>query len=184
MKKLLPLLTLAALILALITACSAKGADTDDTQTQEVVTDTDGTQTQEVVEDTDDAQTQEVKDADIVIPIADVTEEAKFYPAEIDGTKIEVIVVKAPDGTIRTAFNTCQVCYGSGYGYYEQDGDVLVCQNCGNRFPMDKVEVESGGCNPVPIFDENKTVDETNITIPLDFLKEATFIFANWKTDY
>jgi uncharacterized membrane protein len=159
MKKILPLLMLAALILALLTACSTKGSDTKG------------------------AQIQGVKDADIVIPITDVSEKAMFYPAEIDGTKLEVIAVKAPDGTIRTAFNTCQVCYSSGYGYYKQEGDVLVCQNCGNRFSMNKVEVKSGGCNPVPIFDENKTVDETNITIPLDFLKKATAIFTNWKTD-
>ncbi|MDR1065758.1 MAG: DUF2318 domain-containing protein [Oscillospiraceae bacterium] len=122
--------------------------------------------------------------ADIVIPIAGISETASFYPAEIDGTRLEVIAVKAPDGTVRTAFNTCQVCYDSGRGYYKQDGDVLVCQNCGNQFPMDRVEVESGGCNPVPIFDEYKEIDEANITIPLDFLKEATAIFGNWKADY
>lgn len=29
---------------------------------------------------------------------------------------------------IRTAFNTCQVCYSSGKGYYVQSGNVLVCQ--------------------------------------------------------
>ncbi|MDR1328487.1 MAG: DUF2318 domain-containing protein, partial [Oscillospiraceae bacterium] len=86
-----------------------------------------------------------VAGADIVIPIAGISETASFYPAEIDGTRLEVIAVKAPDGTVRTAFNTCQVCYDSGRGYYKQDGDVLVCQNCGNQFPMDRVEVESGG---------------------------------------
>jgi uncharacterized membrane protein len=125
-----------------------------------------------------------VKDADIVIPVAEVSEKAVFFPAEIDGTKLEVIAVKAPDGTIRTAFNTCQVCYDSGRGYYKQEGDALVCQNCGNRFPMARVEVESGGCNPVPIFAEYKTVDDTSIVIPVDLLKEAVVIFGQWKTDY
>lgn len=123
-------------------------------------------------------------DQDLVIPISDISATAKFYPVEIDGTKLEVIAVKAPDGTIRTAFNTCQVCYSSGRGYYKQEGNVLVCQNCGNRFGMDQVEVLSGGCNPVPIFPENKTVDATNITISKDFLTEAKVIFANWKKDY
>jgi uncharacterized membrane protein len=122
-----------------------------------------------------------VKDADIVIPISDITETATFFPAEIDGTKLEVLAVKAPDGSIRTAFNTCQVCYSSGRGYYVQEGDVLVCQNCGNRFGMDDVEVVKGGCNPVPIAAENKTVDAETITVSKDFLKEATVIFKNWK---
>jgi uncharacterized membrane protein len=92
--------------------------------------------------------------------------------------------VEAPDGTIRTAFNTCQVCYDSGRGYYKQDGNVLVCQNCGNRFKMNQVEVQSGGCNPVPIFSENKTVTDETITISGEFLTEAKVIFANWKTEY
>lgn len=123
-------------------------------------------------------------DQDLVIPISEISEEAKFYPIEVDGTPLEVVAVKASDGSIRTAFNTCQVCYDSGKGYYKQQGDLLVCQNCGNQFSMDRVEVEAGGCNPWPIFDENKTVTEDSITISYDFLKESKGIFANWKGSY
>lgn len=122
--------------------------------------------------------------SDLVIPISGISETATFYQAEVDGIKLEVLAVKAPDGTIRTAFNTCQVCYGSPQAYFEQSGDVLVCQNCGNRFKMSHVEVESGGCNPWPIFAENKTVDDENITISYDFLKESSSIFENWKDNY
>lgn len=123
-----------------------------------------------------------VTDRDLVIPLADITETASFYPVVVDGTQLEVLAVKASDGTIRTAFNTCQVCYSSGRGYYQQEGDVLICQNCGNQFHMDEVEVTRGGCNPVPVGDENKTVTDTSITIPLKYLQEAEVIFANWKT--
>ena len=118
---------------------------------------------------------------DLAIPIADISEQAAFYPVEVQGTKMEVIAVKAPDGTIRTALNTCQVCFDSGRGYYKQSGDVLVCQNCGNRFPMSMIEVEAGGCNPVPIFGEKKTVTDVSVTISYAFLKESKEIFANWK---
>ncbi len=120
----------------------------------------------------------------LVIATADLSETAAFFPVDVDGTRVEVVAVKAPDGTLRTAFNTCQVCYDSGRGYYEQEGDVLVCQNCGNQFPMEQVEIEAGGCNPWPIFDENKTVTEESISIPYEFLKDATVIFANWKGNY
>jgi uncharacterized membrane protein len=120
---------------------------------------------------------------DIVIQISEVSPTARFYPADVEGTRIEVIAVKAPDGTIRTAFNTCQVCYGSGYGYYVQEGEALVCQNCGNRFRINQVEVAKGGCNPVPIFSENKTVGDKTITIPYSYLKEAKVIFGNWKSE-
>jgi uncharacterized membrane protein len=122
-----------------------------------------------------------VADQDLVIPIAEVNENAVFYPVDIQGTRLEVIAVKAPDGSVRTAFNTCQVCYGSGRGFYKQQGTVLVCQNCGNRFRMSQVEARSGGCNPVPIFAANKTVDDKTITITKEFLIEARGIFARWK---
>jgi uncharacterized membrane protein len=122
-----------------------------------------------------------IADQDLVIQIAEITENAVFYPVDIEGTRIEILAVKAPDGTIRTAFNTCQVCYASGRGFYKQQGTVLVCQNCGNRFRMSQVEVRSGGCNPVPIFKSNKTETDTTITISKDLLIEARAIFARWR---
>ncbi|MDR0558313.1 MAG: DUF2318 domain-containing protein [Treponema sp.] len=122
-----------------------------------------------------------IADRDLVIQIAEVTENAVFYPVDIEGTRLEVLAVKAPDGTIRTAFNTCQVCYSSGRGFYKQQGTVLVCQNCGNRFRMSQVGMRSGGCNPVPIFPANKTVTAAAITISKEFLNDAKKIFARWR---
>ncbi|HBC31725.1 MAG TPA: DUF2318 domain-containing protein [Clostridiales bacterium] len=121
------------------------------------------------------------ENGDMVIPKADITETAKFYEYDELETYMEVLAVKASDGTIRTAFNTCQVCYASGRGYYVQEDDVLICQNCGNRFKMDDVEVARGGCNPVPVFEEWKTETDSTITIPKDLFAEAEGIFANWK---
>jgi uncharacterized membrane protein len=121
-----------------------------------------------------------IADRDLVIPVSEITENATFYPVDIEGTRIEVLAVKAPDGTIRTAFNTCQVCYASGRGFYKQQGTVLVCQNCGNRFRMSQVEIRAGGCNPVPIPAANKTVTDTTITISRELLKEARVIFSRW----
>lgn len=129
----------------------------------------------------EDVRAEKVIDADIVIPISEISETVKYFPAQINGIELEALAVMAPDGTIRTAFNTCQVCYSSGRGYYVQDGDVLVCQNCGNRFAMEDVEVARGGCNPVPITEEYKTVSEDSIIISKEFLAEATVIFQNWK---
>jgi uncharacterized membrane protein len=122
-----------------------------------------------------------VADRDLVIQIADLGENAVFYPVDIQGTRIEVLAVKAPDGTIRTAFNTCQVCYRSGRGFYKQQGTVLVCQNCGNRFRMSQVEVRSGGCNPIPILKDYKTITASTITIPKEYLVRAREVFARWK---
>ncbi|MBQ8089389.1 MAG: DUF2318 domain-containing protein [Pyramidobacter sp.] len=117
----------------------------------------------------------------LVIPIKDLSVQAKFFPVEVDGTKMEVLAVKDSAGKVRTAFNTCQVCYGSGRGVYTQQGNELVCGNCGNHFGIDQVEVEAGGCNPFPIFPENKTETADSIAIGYDFLKEAKVLFARWK---
>lgn len=119
--------------------------------------------------------------ADLKITKADVTEKASFYPYKEAGTYMEVIAVKATDGTIRTALNTCQVCFDSGKGYYEQVGDTLVCQNCGNVFGIDDIEVVKGGCNPVPIMQENKTENDEFVTISGNFLAENKAYFERWK---
>lgn len=117
----------------------------------------------------------------IEINKSEITNKAKFYPYEVDGTKMEILVLKAKDGTIRTAFNTCQVCYNSGKGYYVQEGNDLVCQNCGNKFSSNMVEKTKGGCNPVPIMDTNKIDDGNKIIIDKNFLDKNKDYFTNWK---
>lgn len=115
------------------------------------------------------------------IPIADVKETASFYPVEVDGVRMEVIAVKASDGSIRTSFNTCQSCFASGNGFYKTDGKILICQNCGFRFTPDQVEVRSGGCNPFPIFASNKRIIDGEIQIPYNFLREHSEVFSAWR---
>ena len=107
----------------------------------------------------------------LAIPIADLSQTASFYKADIDGTEIELVALKDSKGNLRTAFNACQVCYSSGRGYYRQEGKYLVCQNCGNSFTIDQVGIASGGCNPWPILDSDRTVTDDEIQISYDVLK-------------
>ncbi len=118
---------------------------------------------------------------DLRIPKKEVTPVAKFYQYRAGRVLIEVLALRAPDGTVRTAFNTCQVCYASGRGYYTQKGDVLVCNNCGNRFLASQVELIKGGCNPVPITRELKTETADYITIPKALFEQAVPLFLRWK---
>lgn len=122
-----------------------------------------------------------VKDVDLKILKSGISEKAEFYPYQAGDTYMEVLAVKASDGSIRTALNTCQVCFDSGRGYYKQEGNTLVCQNCGNVFGVNDVEVVRGGCNPVPVLQENKTDDGEYITISKEFLAESKDLFADWK---
>jgi len=118
---------------------------------------------------------------DLKILKSEVSETAKFYSYKAGRTNMEVLAVKASDGTVRTAFNTCQVCFDSGRGYYKQQGDELICQNCGNRFKLDQIEKIRGGCNPVPIMKEDKTEDDESIIISQDFMQENKGLFGNWR---
>lgn len=122
-----------------------------------------------------------VGSGDFKIDMKEVTETARFYPYKAGDIYMEVMAVKATDGTVRTALNTCQVCFDSGQGYYKQEGNTVVCQNCGNVFGVDDIEKVKGGCNPVPVLEENKTVDGDNIVISEQFLSDNKDYFADWK---
>jgi hypothetical protein len=53
--------------------------------------------------------TKSATDFGIVIKKKDITSTATFIPYKVNGFDMEIIAVKASDGTIRTALNTCQV---------------------------------------------------------------------------
>ena len=172
------LVTVAALVVvvAFYTTIIAKGKDKDSTDNSVA---SQGTST--IKKKSEAIQNATDERGNLVIKIADVSETPSFYGYNELENKMEIITVKASDGSMRTAFNTCQVCYSSGRGYYEWKDDVLVCQNCGNKFGIDDVEVARGGCNPVPIEDENKSTDETSIIIDKSFFEETEVIFENWR---
>lgn len=118
---------------------------------------------------------------DLIIDTSNVTKKASFIKYDYKGEPMEVMAVKASDGSIRTAFNTCQVCYSSGRGYYKVQGNNIVCQNCGNVFTADQVGLESGGCNPVPITTTQRTETDGQISVPGEVMKQASGIFKTWK---
>lgn len=118
---------------------------------------------------------------DLVINPEDIEEEATFFQLKVKGTDMAVLAVKAEDGTIRTAFDTCQICNGSPYAYFEQQGDSFQCQNCGNVYSSDMIEKERGGCNPVPIMADEKIETESEIIIPAKVLEDNLQRFEIWK---
>ena len=120
-------------------------------------------------------------DTDLVIPVSELSETIRIYPVTVDGLEMEVLAAKDSDGTVRTAFNTCQVCNGSRKAYFAEEGDHVVCQNCGNSFGREDVGVLSGGCNPYPIFAEDRQDSEDSVRISYDYLSSASGLFERWK---
>lgn len=75
---------------------------------------------------------------------------ARHFQHRTGDVVINYFILKSSDGIIRAAFDACDVCWREGKGYY-QDGDEMVCRNCGRRFPSVLVNEVKGGCNPAPL---------------------------------
>ena len=87
----------------------------------------------------------------VAIPVADLNDgQAHFYSYKGQHGKIPFFVIKGKDGTLRAAFDACDVCYKEKKGY-EQKGDEMICRNCNQTFPVAKIGTVSGGCNPSPL---------------------------------
>ena len=71
------------------------------------------------------------------------------YPTS-NGVTVRFFILRSSDGVVRAAYDACDVCWREGKGYY-QDGDFMVCRNCGQRFASVKVNEIKGGCNPAPL---------------------------------
>jgi len=87
----------------------------------------------------------------VTFPVATFDDgRARHYEFSQGGLTIRYFILKSSDGVIRAAFDACDVCWQAGKGYY-QDGDVMVCRNCGRRFASVLVNEVKGGCNPAPL---------------------------------
>ncbi|MBU1178361.1 DUF2318 domain-containing protein [Patescibacteria group bacterium] len=100
---------------------------------------------------------------------------ANYYNTELsDGRTVYFFVVKDKNGTYRAAANACQVCADSKAGFH-QEGDQMVCNTCGNGYPLEKIATEKGGCNPVPINPNLKVADSKIIIEQSDIEQIADF---------
>ncbi|WP_300161951.1 DUF2318 domain-containing protein [Solidesulfovibrio sp.] len=98
-----------------------------------------------------DVKTLSPKDDAVTIPLAEVSDgKAHFYTVSAGGKEIRFFAVKSPDGKVRTAFDACDVCFPEKKGY-RQEGEFMVCVNCGRRFHASKIGEIHGGCNPAPL---------------------------------
>jgi uncharacterized membrane protein len=92
----------------------------------------------------------------------------------VDGKyTIRYFILKSSDGVIRAAFDACDVCWPAGKGYY-QEGDAMVCRNCGRRFASVLVNEVKGGCNPAPL---NRTLENGELFIQLKDIVDGRQFF-------
>ena len=111
------------------------------------------------------------------INLSEISTEAKWFNYTQDNVQITFFAVKANDGTIKTAFNACDVCYGEKKGY-SQDDEYMVCNNCGNRYKISDLGVEnklSGGCWPGYL---SNTIKGDKLLVKVSDITKGSFRFA------
>jgi high-affinity iron transporter len=109
------------------------------------------------------AQNDEVR-----IPLGDLQDASvHFYTADVNDSVIRFLVIHQTDGNYATALDACQICGTAGY---RQEGQNVVCRNCGATIYLPSVG-ESGGCNPIPV---KSRVEAGEVIVDLAALMSAT----------
>jgi len=112
--------------------------------------------------------------ADVTMPVASVNDgEARFFTYDAGGTTVKYFVLADSDGKVRAALDACEVCYPQKKGYSQQ-GDSMVCNNCGQVFPAKEINVITGGCNPIPL---KRSVKGDTLTISVESIQSGAQYF-------
>lgn len=110
----------------------------------------------------------------IIYPVSQFQDhKARHFEYRDKNHTIKYFILKSSDGVIRAAFDACDVCWPAGKGYY-QDGDHMVCRNCGRRFASVLVNEVKGGCNPAPL---NRQVQGEKLVIEIQDILEGKMYF-------
>jgi len=119
-------------------------------------------------------QTVAAQDGAVTIPAAQVSDgKAHYFSYRNGGSNINFFLLKSNDGVIRAAFDACDVCFHAGKGY-RQEGDAMVCNNCGMKFRSDLINEVKGGCNPAPV---QRSMDGDRIVIAAAELEQGSKYF-------
>jgi uncharacterized membrane protein len=111
---------------------------------------------------------------DIRISLSDLSSNAKFFDYKLSDNKpVRFFVIKSSDGVYRAALDACDTCYHAKKGYH-QEGDDMICNNCGLHFPSSQINEVHGGCNPVGL---PRTVEGNQLVIKASELESRGTYF-------
>jgi high-affinity iron transporter len=101
------------------------------------------------------------------IPLPELMDSSlHFYTVEMNGNVFRFLVIHKHDGDYGTALDACQICGAQGY---RQEGQNLICRNCGAAIYIPSVG-DSGGCNPIGV---KSHVEEGEVVVDLSALANA-----------
>jgi hypothetical protein len=111
----------------------------------------------------------------ILVVILIAAAAALMYLNQSDGNPSAIASAPAAAGSTSVSFpaRACDVCWPAGKGYY-QEGDHMVCRNCGRRFASVLVNEVKGGCNPAPL---NRNLENDKLVIKIKDILEGRQYF-------
>lgn len=119
------------------------------------------------------------EDSGITIDMAQLTQSVSFLDIGLGDDAVHLLARVDENGVPHLSWNTCQVCSGSPYAYFALEDDVLVCQNCGNRFSINSIGGKSFGCYPWAVADY--AIEDGKIILSTETLTTGAPSFKNWK---
>jgi len=107
------------------------------------------------------------------IPVASVSDgNLHRFSIDADGTRVRMIVIRRPDGSLATAFDACAIC---GHQGYYQSGPNVLCKNCASAVYVPTIGAV-GGCNPIPL---ESRVEGDQLVIPAAKLLGGAAVFRS-----
>jgi FTR1 family protein len=88
------------------------------------------------------------QNGEVRIPVSQLADSTvHFYRADLGDTSVRFMVVHEANDQYVTALDACQICGSKGY---KQEGQNVVCRNCGAVIYIPSIG-QKGGCNPIPV---------------------------------
>ncbi len=112
---------------------------------------------------------------EIRIPIENVNENITKYVYNFTEFNVGVrfLLVKASDGSIKSALDACRVCGPRGF---EQFGNTVVCRRCGVETEIDDIGKDES-CNPIPL---ESVINSGYVIIPIQNFLRDMYIWTDY----
>jgi uncharacterized membrane protein len=110
----------------------------------------------------DSTETVVAEDGEITLDVAGIRpSDARHYRYREGKISVKFFVARDRHGAVRAAVDACEVCWKAGKGYVVRE-DAMLCLNCGRKFPLERIGILTGGCNPHPL---KFTLDNNSLTV-------------------
>lgn len=109
------------------------------------------------------------------LSLTSLSSKAKFFHYDSDNVRMIFFAVMGSDNGVHLALDACDVCYAERKGYRQQ-GELMVCINCNNKFLINGIGTENiqGGCWPsyMPI-----TIEDNQVIIKISNMDQKRYMF-------